>query len=153
MGSLKIRGLGCSKSVEKGATAERAATSYFRNRGHTVVELGHLGVQHDLEVSGIGRVQVKSTHLACKGREEKGKERAFKAFLGDAKSGHYAVDAFDVLCLVWTPRDKSYVVCIPTAKLVSERDPRRMKSTFQMGATRFRNMMEPVELAQVATLW
>lgn len=149
----RIKGQNSSNSNERGKIAESAVCQYFKNRGHIVKDVAGLQVQHDLEVSGIGKVQVKSVHVKT---EKLGTSRARKVFsvcLGSSQTGWYASDAFDVLALVWTPKDTHYVVCIPANELISKRDGRRMASTISVGMTRFRNIMQPVVKSEFTLLY
>ena len=149
----RIKGQNSSNSNERGKIAERAVCQYFKNRGHVVRDVAGFQVQHDLEVSGIGKVQVKSVHLKTHKSGTSKAHKVFSVFLGSSETGWYASDAFDVLALVWTPKDTHYVVCIPANQMISKRDGRRMASTFSIGMIRFRNIMQPVVKSEFRSLY
>jgi hypothetical protein len=149
----RIRGQNQSKSDIRGNIAETAVCEYFKNRGHEVKNVAGSQFQYDLEVSGIGRVQVKSVHIQKKKARTSKRCKTFSTFLGSSTAGWYAADAFDVLALVWTPNDTHYVVLVSAKELVSQRDMRRMVSTIHIGMARFRNMMEPVVKSELTLLW
>ena len=72
--------------------------------------------------------------------------------MGSSTTGYYRSDAFDWLCMVWLTSKSAWIVLRSQSQCIHETDQRRMKSTFRMGLTKFRNLMQSVD-AQAITLF
>lgn len=75
-----------------------------------------------------------------------------QCFMGSTSTGHYASDAFDWLCMVWLTNKSAWIVLRSQSQCTAESDSRRMKSCVNIGMTKFKNLMQPVE-SQAVTLF
>jgi len=145
--SLQVKLRGESGSAARGRKAELLAAEFFRNRGHQVEDCSHMNHQYDLVVSGYGKVQVK-----CVSQTKRRGNLELQCFMGSTAKCHYASDAFDWLCMVWITSKSAWIVLRSQSQCMAALDSRRMKSSMHMGVTKFRNLMQPVEM-QVVTLF
>lgn len=127
---MKVRGRTGNTSLIRGREAELEAIRYFKSGGHDVIDVAHQNLMHDIEVQGVGRVQVKRAFMI----ERRAKPRAYKRRPHrDALTTHlrwrvklsagnsnarYPADAFDVLCIAFPLRCGWRFIVRSAAKLV-----------------------------------
>jgi hypothetical protein len=134
----------------RGRDAELIGAAWFRARGHQVIDVALHGTQHDLVVSGVGRVQVKTVHL----RRRVVKGDSYQAALtGKNATGktRYAVNAFDALLLVWFGKTIPRCVLVPSRELVASGGG-AMVAHFSMGRRSFENRWSTVEVVEALVL-
>jgi hypothetical protein len=138
------RGTAVSRQQVVGLEAELVAQQWFVARGHVVENVAAASVQHDLVVSGIGRVQVKTVRR----RIRPGKGDTYAANLqGRSAAGktRYAVDAFEALLLVWFGSKRPRCVLVPASDLVALGGS-AMVAVFSMGRDAFERRWSTVEV-------
>ena len=91
---------GVSKELVKGRKSELAAKAWFEARGHVVQDVALEQAMHDLEVSGLGRVQVKTCRVEKHGMPNRAPRMQCR--LSSGNSGRrYPLGAFEWLCCVF----------------------------------------------------
>jgi hypothetical protein len=138
----RIRGEGSTGNLERGRTAELVAAEWFRNRGHRVTDVSHLLLQHDLEVEGVGRVQVKTASL-----QHKNNGSVYVVGLGGSNGRRYARDAFDALLMVWFGKVQPRCVLVKADRLAAQ-DSDCMKQKLQIGKSAFEMRWSTVKVAE-----
>jgi hypothetical protein len=132
---MRVRGDGGhpDNSVFRGREAEEWAMLFFRNRGHEVTDCAHLRLMHDIEVSELGKVQVKRAFVVNKYREKPignrihldglNRRRVFMVSLAAGNTrARYPAGAWDWLCIVFVLSDgprfllKSACECVVPGK-------------------------------------
>lgn len=96
---------GVSTSLVKGRKAELVAKAWFEAQGHTVVDVALENRMHDLEVSGLGRVQVKTCRLTSPGKNRR--TSRLQCHLASWNGRRYPEKAFEWLCCVYWMSDGS----------------------------------------------
>ena len=91
---------GVSTSLVKGRKSELAAKAWFEAKGHVVIDLALECAMHDLEVSGLGRVQVKTCRIEKHGMPNRS-PRLQCRLAGGNNGRRYPCNAFEWLCCVY----------------------------------------------------
>jgi hypothetical protein len=98
---MKIR-TGNMVALSKGALAENAVQQWFEARGHKCVNVGKEALMHDLEVSGYGRVQVKTCRKERHHRTQTPTIRMVCSLAQGNTGARYPLNAFEWLaCVYW----------------------------------------------------
>lgn len=111
--TMRVR-KGSHSSLEKGKQSELAAVQWLEARGYSVCNVAGSNLMHDLEVVGLGKVQVKTCRKTLGGAYCRTPRVQCSLAQGNTQA-RYPIGAFEWLCCVFWLKDG------PRLWLVSEK--------------------------------